>query len=42
MAVKQVVVTTNTTKVYKRKKSSGTKEQSTYKCPVCGANMKKT
>lgn len=42
MAAKQVVITTNTTKTYKRKKGSGAKEQSTYKCPVCGTTMKKT
>ena len=42
MAVKQVVVTKNTTKTYKRKKGSNTTQQSTYKCPMCGTTMKKT
>ena len=42
MAAKQVIVTKNTTKTYKRKKSSNTKEQAQYKCPICGATMKKT
>ena len=41
MAVKQVIITKNTVKTYRRKKGSNVSEQSTYKCPVCGTTVKK-
>ena len=37
MAVKQVVITKNTTKKYRVPKGTKSTSTTTYKCPVCGS-----